>query len=251
MNNIVKAGLGIAGFIATGLGVNELFKRFHYNADGYNRRGFDRDGYDREGYDKDGYNRGGFNKDGFDKDGYDIEGYDIDGYDIRQFDRNGRDRNGFDQNGIDAEGYDRKGFDFEGYSRQGQDRGGHDKQYYAQHVELMQENERTAYWQLLSDNYRYALSDIRVGIEQGIEDILLHETGKAYEESSLNEKIKTCEEKRIIKSDFIEKLYSAKRHCNDLLHPNSERKTFKQVYFCYKVLCETTDTLLDLSGLTA
>lgn len=248
MNGLVKAGLRLLGLAAAGLGLNELDKRLRYKADGFNRMGFDREGYDRDGYDKDGFDHQGFDRNGFDRNGYDAEGYDRSGFDIRRYDRNGRDRYGFDRNGLDAEGYDRNGYDSEGYSRNGEDRGGHDKSYYANRVTQMEENQRTAYEQLKAHNFRYALSDIRVGIEHGIKDVLSHKVGKGYENNKLDFNIGVCEKKKVMEQEFIEKLYSAKSHCNLLLHENSER-TFEQVFFCYKVLCETTDAVKDITGL--
>lgn len=241
---LVKLVIGLLG----GLGLNEIDKRFHYMADGYNRMGFDRDGYDRDGYDKDGFNRQGFDRDGFDRKGYDAEGYDRNGFDINRYDRNGRDKYGYDRNGIDTEGYDRDGYDSKGYDKNGQDRAGHDKQYYANRVTLMEKNIGTARVQLRVDNFRYALSDIRVGIEQGVKDILSHKVGKGYESNRLDYNIGICEKKKIMEQEFIEKLYSAKNHCNLPLHEDIE-KNRNQVYFCWQVLREITEDVKNMTGI--
>lgn len=249
MKDSIKTGLKLLAGLAGVFGLNEIDKRVRYMADGYNRMGFDRDGYDRDGYDKDGFNRQGFDRDGFDRKGYDAEGYDRNGFDINRYDRNGRDKYGYDRNGIDTEGYDRDGYDSEGYDKNGQDRAGHAKQYYAVRVTEMENKIETALAQLVADNFRYALSDIRVGIEQGVKDILSHKVGsKGYESNRLDYNIRICEKKKIMEQEFIEKLYSAKNYCNLLLHEDIEKKS-NQVYFCWQVLREITEVVKNMTGI--
>lgn len=221
----ILSGLGLSGILG---GVyNEYDKRHRYKADGYNRLGYDRNGFDRAGFDKKGYNKAGYNIHGFNKDGYDSEGYREDG---------------FSHEGYNRDGFNRSGYNRQGYKENGKDRSGNEKAYYEKKVAEMQENIRNAYLQMSNSQYAYALRDIRVGIEKGIKAILAHEIGKGYENNRLDSNIRVCSQKKVLNQDFINKLYSAKLHCNDALHDDC-KKEYNQVYFCYKVLEELTDEL--------
>ena len=240
MRGWIKLGFGLVGAIVTAIGGKAWADRHIYNDEGYNALGFDRNGYDCNGYDKEGFNAHGFNRYGYDRSGYDAEGYDAEGYNASGYNILGFNRYGYDRTGRDADGYDRSGYDLHGYNRSGVDRSGNSAAYYEQRISDMIDNQHSSYRQLQDNNFRYALSDIRVGIEHGIKDILAHRLGKGYENKKLDYNIGICERNKLMEQDFIEKIYSAKSHCNLLLHENCAR-TFEQVYFCYKVLCEVTD----------
>lgn len=245
MKGWTKLGLGIGGAIITAFGGKAWVDRHIYNDDGYNALGYDRSGYDRNGYDKDGYNIHGFNRYGFDRNGYDREGFNAEGYNASGYNRNGYNRYGFDRNGRDADGFDRSGYNYFGFNRNKVDRSSHDLDYYVRKAADMEENQRKSYRQLKENNFRYALSDIRVGIETGVRSILAHKVGTGYEKNPLDTNIGACERNKLFDHEFIGKLYSAKNHCNAVLHPDEDPgdKTFEQIYFCYKVLCEITDEL--------
>jgi len=256
--------LGALGSVAVGIGLEEFIKKYHFDTEGYNSLGFDRYGYDREGYDANGYNKQGFNRAGYDKEGfgydgynargfdkygYDREGYDADGYNRQRLDRDGMNIFGYDVHGFDRDGFDRKGYDKQGYNVNGFDRAERDREAYRRIVsEIKSLDLDKAYEQMKDGNYRYALSDIRVGIETGIKTILGHLRGSEYEENSLAYNIDVCERGEVFDEDFIDKLRSAKCHCNDPLHINVD-KEHRQVHFCYKVLeelIEQIETITDI-----
>ncbi len=250
--------IGVLGAAAATLGIYKAEQKYHFDSEGYNSLGFDRDGYDREGYnamgfDKQGYNRSGYDKNGygydgynargFDKYGYDREGYDSKGFDRNKLDRDGMNIFGYDVHGFDRDGLDRKGYDKHGYNINGVDRCDRDRESYRKVVsEIKTLNLDKAHEQMKAENYRYALSDIRVGLETGIRTILAHLRGRGYEDSSLAHNIDVCEKIKVFEYDFIDKLRSAKCHCNDPLHDNVE-KEHGQVHFCYKVLEELIEQI--------
>ena len=244
----VKIGLGAAGAVITFFGGKAWVDRNIYNHDGYNNLGFNRSGFDREGYDHDGYNLEGYNRAGYNKSGFDREGYNNEGYNARGYDRNGYNRYGYNEKGFDINGFDHSGYDELGYNRNGYDRSGNDISVYGDIISHMEANKQSSFVQLNTHQFRYALSDIRVGIENGIKAFLAHKLGKGYENNSLDYNIGVCEKNRFFTQDFIEKLYSAKKHCNDILHEDVE-KNVDQVYFSYKVLCELTEELRIAAGL--
>ncbi len=222
-----------------------------YIKDGYNKLGYDRNGFDRDGYDQYGYNIKGFNREGYNKKGYDVDGYN---------------KEGLNEFGLNREQYERRtkmygnpnvynilGYNYLGYDRNGLDEGENDKNYYVKVVSNLELKQNSAYRQLNEHEFRYALSDIRVGLEMGVKAILDHRSSpnikKLYENSQLDYMIGFCEKTRLVKKELAQKLYSAKKHCNDILHGDSE-KNVDQVFFCYKVLCELTETLKKQVGLT-
>ena len=244
----VKIGLGVGGAIITALGGKAWVDRHIYDEDGYNGLGYNRDGYDRNGFDQDGYNHEGYNRNGYNRSGFDHDGFNQEGYNSRGYDRNGYNRYGYDAKGFDIHGFDHSGYDRLGYNRDGLDRSRNDRNIYASIIIQMEANQTKAYHQLNAHEFRYALSDIRVGIESGIKAILAHKLGKGYETNTLDRNIGVCESHRLFDQEFIEKLYGAKNHCNAPLHGDVE-KTVDQVFFCYKVLCEVTDELKLATGL--
>ena len=208
MKKAVKIFGGLLTGLASALGIaNEVDKHINYGENGFNRLGRDRMGYDRNGHDKSGYN----------KSEYDREEY-------------------------DCEGFDRKGYDYQGYDRSGNDRSGHSKIYYTRKIQEMRENCDSAHREMKEYHFEYALRDIRVGIEKGVKAALAHTLGKGYENNTLKQNIDICSQKNIFPNDFVEKLKGAKNHCNASAHEDCD-KEYNQVYFCYKVLRELTDSL--------
>lgn len=242
MKQSTKAILTVVGGIASLLGIDALTKRI-YGKDGYNMRGYDRDGYDRNGFDADGYDRDGRDQNGFDSEGYDLEGFDRDGYDRQKYNRDGRNCFGYDRDGYDSEGYDRSGYDHFGYNKEGIDRGKHDPSYYAEQIEEMATNQIKAKSQMKDGNFKYALLEIRQGLERGVRCIAEHKKGTAY--SKLADNIDLC----AFDCDFHDKLVGAKNHCNDMIHEDID-KTFDQVYFCLMMLKEVIEALQIITGLT-
>ena len=248
-SNIIKRIIiAVLGGTAIGIGVNEADKHFHYYADGYNRLGYDREGYDRDGYNSSGYDKEGFDRNGFDEFGYDRYGYNSKGFDCRGYDKNGRDSKGYDRSGYDVEGYTRKGFDKQGYDRNGFDKSGHTHGYYNKVVLEIKNRNIEAHKQMKIGKYEYALHDIRIGIEKGVKAVLAHAVGKGYEDNKLFDNINICKDHRVFELEFIEKLHSARIHCNDTSHEDCD-KEYGQVYFCYKVLEELIEKLKDISAI--
>lgn len=227
----LKWVLGILGVGGAAYGANELHKRKFFNKDGYNRLGRDRDGRDRDGYDIHGYNR-----EGRDREGYDIHGRDLEG----------RDREGFDLCGRDREGYDRSGYDVFGYKKDGKDRAGQTREYYQS---LVKDIDRLIYEgkkKLDAHEYRYAISNFRPGLENGVKALLEHRVGRSFYDNKngdLFNNINRCRQHRIIDDELSEKLHQARKHCT-ATHDLAIDKEHNQIYFCYKTLQEVLALLI-------
>lgn len=225
----VYAAIALGG-AAIGSAASELYDRLHFGSDGFNGKGFDREGYDREGFNREGFNREGFDRRGFDRRGYDVEGYN---------------RQGFDKNGFDREGYDRAGYARDGFNIDGYDRAGNDRSYYEQSVQRIEGYVREAKEQRRNgrngskDAYVYALIQVRKGLERGMKCIYAHNMGRKGEREKLAFLIDECA--GYLDSEMLEKLYSAKEHCNSSAHDeegNAVPKSDGQVTFCIKTLEE-------------
>ena len=274
MNMNFKSTLTVAGGLLGGAllvcGADLLIDRLtRYDANGFDKHGFDREGYDRHGYNMDGYNRAGFDIDGFDQHGYDELGFDCEGYDHQGFtadgyDRNGRDRRGFNRDGFDAEGYDRFGRDADGYYRNGFDRdgfnrAGYGRDYYSatgfdragrtprQYVDLLGRlyiRLHDAKRQLDLGEYRYAVNDARLVMEEALRLVVEHAGGVDSTGDCLLENLKICEDRSLLAVEevFIDRLHGVRHICNEVTHEleASERLTHQKTYF---VVMQTHDLL--------
>ena len=271
---IEAAGGAVIGTLVI-FGVDKLIDYLtRYDANGFDKQGFDREGYDRYGYNMDGYNRAGFDIDGFDQHGYDELGFDSEGYDHQGFtadgyDRNGRDRRGFNRDGFDAEGYDRfgrdadgyyrNGFDRDGFNRAGYDRQGYGRDYYSatgfdragrtprQYVDLLGRlyiRLHDAKRQLDLGEYRYAVNDARLVMEEALRLVVEHAGGVDSTGDCLLENLKICEDRSLLAVEevFIDRLHGVRHICNEVTHEleASERLTHQKSYF---VVMQTHDLL--------
>lgn len=271
--------IGVAGGAVIGtlviIGVDRLIDHLtRYDANGFDKLGFDRDGYDRHGYNREGYNRAGYDIDGFDRHGFDDQGFDCEGYDHQGFtadgyDRSGRDRRGFNRDGFDAEGYDRfgrdvdgyyrTGFDRDGFNRAGYDRHGYGRDYYSttgfdragrtsgQYVELLvplYDRLRDAKYQLDHGEYRYAINDARLVMEEILRLVVEHAGGVDGKGDCLLENLRICENKTLLPVEdvVIDRLHDVRHICNEVTHEieASERLTHPKTYF---VVMQTHDLL--------
>lgn len=193
-----------------------IYNKFHYDEDGFNLFGFDKEGYDRNGYDKSGYDRQGYDQSGYDK-------------------------TGFNQSGFDKEGFDQSGYDKNGYNKSGLDKGNLSVNDYRKILFEMNELHNKAYNQMKKGDYGYALHDIRIGLEKGVKCVISHLIGSFNMNNSLDDNITICKNSGLLERDFVEKLYNAKRHCNDAQHDSNVKKEYNQVYFSYKVFEELVE----------
>ena len=261
----VKLLIGAAGTIAAAVGADSWAAKHLFDEDGYNRYGYDRDGYDREGFDengwdRDGYNRRGFNEEGYDREGFDEiglnfrgygrDGYNPSGYNIAGFDRNGWDRRGFDRSGFNRDGYDRYGYDRLGYSVEGLDRSKQNRLHYIEKAGEVAAKQKEAHIQMKLDEFDVALLKIRQGLEICVVSILNHRIGPGHENNRLDYNLSICEQEKILDADLIEKLRSAKKHSNDEIHPYGEKKEYRQVHFCYKMLEEALEKMQEMVGIS-
>ncbi len=258
VKKVVGSIIAAASTAAVAVGAKYLCDVHLYDSDGYNKKGYDKNGFNKEGYDKYGYDQHGFDRNGYDKDGYDFQGYDKEGYDSYGFDCEGFDRDGFDKTHRDREGYNKSGYDKEGYDRTGKDRCGYyrsgynsngfDRGYmspedYTAEVIEIEKSLQEAHVQMKIGKFGYALRDIRIGLEKSVKCIILHWLGEAYIREKLDANITVCKRMNLLSDDFIDKLYSAKNHCNDMQHDNSVEKNYDQVHFAYKVLEELKEEI--------
>lgn len=244
---LVATAVGTAAAtIGTAIKKKYTYDEEGYNASGYDRHGFDKDGYNKHGYNKDGYNsygydskgydKNGYNKEGFDNKGYDKQGYNANGYDKNGYDKKGYDRYGYNINGYNCNGFNRSGYDKKGYNARGKDIGGNSKLFYASKYKEIEQLLNKTKSQMNNQEFSYALHDIRVGLEIGIKCIIQHLSGEERSDQTLSSNITYCKEKGLLDKDFVEKLYSAKNHCNEAQHDSGKQKEYNQVYFSYKVL---------------
>ena len=211
------------------------FDREGYNHSGYNRSGYDRQGYDSTGFDADGFDRSGFDREGYTQSGYDSEGYDRTGRDHRGFDRNGYDSEGFDKFGRDSEGYNRRGYDIHGYNREGYDwrgfgrdhynadgldRCGHNRNFYAKQLLHFQHHLEIAHQNLQKGEYRYALYESRVVMDEALRCIIEHNFGKEGIGNAILDNLTICENKKLLNVDrsFYSKMHDVRKICNSNEH---------------------------------
>lgn len=273
--NAIEAACGAVIGTLLIMGADWIYDRLiRYDAQGFDKSGYDREGYDRYGYNSDGYNRNGYSIDGFDKHGYDelgfdcygfdhqgytADGYNKDGLDRRGFNREGYDAEGYDRFGRDSEGYYRNGYDMSGFNREGYDRQGYGRNFYSaagfdragrtehQYVDLMGRLHvrlNDAQRQLDIGEYRYAINDARLVMEEAIRLIVEHASGMDYSGDCLLENLKICENKSLLQVDpiFIDRLHGVRHICNEVSHEldASERLTHQKTYF---VIMQTRDLL--------
>lgn len=210
---LVGIGVAVAGIVAGTIALANS----KYDENGYDKDGYDRNGYDRNGYDKNGYNRNGYNIDGYDKSGYNIFGYN---------------RNGYDRNGYDKDGYDRS------YNS---------RDFYLKEYNEINNLLDRAKKQMKNSEFSYALHDIRIGLEKGVKCVISHLCAEEFQKNTLDDNITYCKYNNLLERDFIERLYSAKNHCNSLQHDNDCTKSYNQVHFAYKVLEELSNIVLEYS----
>ena len=266
---------GVLGGALLAWGAKALYERLsRYDSQGFDQNGFDRDGYDRYGFNSDGYNRCGYDVDGFDRHGYDEQGFDCegfdhqgftadgynrDGWDRRGFNRAGFDADGFDCYGRDAEGYFRNGFDRNGYNRDGYDRQGYGRNFYSQagfdragrtapqYIDLMGRlylRLRDAQHQLEIGEYRYAVNDARLVMEEALRLVVEHAGGTESSGDCLLENLKICENRGLLSVEavFIDRLHGVRHICNEVTHEldASDRLTHQKTFF---VIMQTRDLL--------
>lgn len=263
---VVKIAGGVFGGVLVICGVEALYNHLtRYDANGFDKSGFDREGYDRYGFNSDGYNRDGYDVDGFDRMGYDEQGFDCEGYDYQGYtadgyNREGRDRRGFNRAGFDSEGYDRygrdaegyyrNGFDRNGFNRNGYDRQGYGRNYYSeagfdragrniqQYVNLLGRlyiRLHDAQRQLDLGEFRYAVSDARLVMEEALRLIVEHAGGSESSGDCLLENLKICENKSLlpVEAVFIDRLHGVRHICNEVTHEldASDRLTHQKTFF--------------------
>lgn len=266
---------GVLGGVLLACGAKALYERLsRYNSQGFDQNGFDRDGYDCYGLNSDGYNRDGYDVDGFDRHGYDEQGFDCegfdhqgytadgynrDGWDRRGFNRAGFDADGFDRYGCDAEGYNRNGFDRNGYNRDGYDRQGYGRNFYSQagfdragrtapqYIDLMGRlylRLRDAQHQLNIGEFRYAVNDARLVMEEVLRLVVEHAGGTESSGDCLLENLKICENRGLLSVEavFIDRLHGVRHICNEVTHEldASDRLTHQKTFF---VIMQTRDLL--------
>ena len=267
----------IAGVIGTGIGIDTLidslsrydhdgfdtdgYDREGFNRQGFNRAGFNRQGYTSEGYDADGFNRQGYNSDGFDRQGFDINGFKREGLDKHGYDRKGFDADGYDRFGRDAEGYNRNGYGIDGYNRAGYDwggfgrdkynnsgidRSGHDRNYYSNQIGHLRDRLDDAYKQLQSGEYRYAVYDSRVVMEEALRLIVEHSEGEDELGDKMLVNLKICEHKHLLgnDSDFIDRLHEVRHICNANGHEldAEDSMTHNKVHFIIMQIRDLLDS---------
>lgn len=235
-------GKTVLKVISCGIGSFAVFKGSLALYDGfirYDRQGYDKEGYDRCGFDKNGYNREGRDKRGFDRNGFDAEGYDYQGYDAEGYSRYGYSRDGFDRQGYDRDGYNKNFYNSEGY-----DRAGRSAQDYTELLGSLYVRHGDAKRKLDSREFRYAIQDARLVLEETLRLIVGHACGLKAVEEKLADNLATCVRKKLldVDSDFISRLHGVRAVCNATLHEMdaSTRLTHEKTYF---VLMQTHEFL--------
>ena len=190
--------------------------------------------YDAQGFDKAGFDREGFNRAGFDAEGYDHYGRDADGYY----------RSGFDRAGFNRAGYDRQGYGRDFYSKAGFDRAGRNAGDYIDYMGRLYLRLRDAHHQLEIGEFRYAVNDARLVLEEALRLVVEHAGGVDNSGNCLMENLKICANKGLLSVEpvFIERLHDVRHICNEVTHEleASERLTHQKTYF---VIMQTKDLL--------
>lgn len=246
--NIFKV-VGILGGISGAFyGIKKTVERFQKNKI-YDKQESDdsktvESKYDAEGFDNQGFSVDGYNRAGRDKNGYDREGYDIEGFERKGYDREGYRRNGFSREGYNREGFDRNGFARNGYNQLGLDRAEHNRQFYAAFLKKLRYRLDEAYQQLQQGQFRYALYDARIVMEETLKLVVQHTNGGDGIGDSILANIKICERKKLLGTDaeLIDRLHEVRHICNFNGHEFAaeENMNHNKVYF---VVMQTKDLL--------
>lgn len=130
-----------------------------------------------------------------------------------------------------------------GYDKHDIDRAGNTRSFYASRYEEIKGLSSQAKKHMDNHELRYALYDICLGLEIGIKSVILHLNGEDRSNKTLGSNIAYCQEYGLLKNDMIEKLYSAKNHCNEVQHDIGKQKEYNQVYFAYKVLEDMSEII--------
>ena len=120
------------------------------------------------------------------------------------------------------------------YNDSGFDQAGHDKFYYVDHIEHLRHRLDDAYEQLSNGEFRYALFDSRIVMEDALRLIVHHSQGSKEADDRLLINLKICEKEHLLEDkDFVNRLHDVRRICNANGHDiNSEESlTHQKVYF--------------------
>ena len=192
---------------------------------------YDEDGYDRHGYDLDGFDKFGRNQKGYDRDGYDK-----DGYNSRGLDKEGFNRKGYGIDGFNRQGYDRQGYGRDKYNIKGLDRANKTRDDYSSLITRLNVRLDEAHQQLRQNNYRYAVQDARLVMEEILHAIIQHDQGHNDIDDSMLKNLRICEKKGLINNETLRRLHSIRRIGNENGHEldAEDSLTYNKVHFVIK-----------------
>lgn len=130
-----------------------------------------------------------------------------------------------------------------GFDSNGLDAAGHDVEYYKNVIQEMTALSEKAKIQMDNHEYKEALLNVRLTIENGVRCILCHWGVELDKRKKIVADIDSCGNYNLLSSDMVSKLQSARKHCNDLMHASGVEKQINQVFFCYKVSCELIEAI--------
>lgn len=130
-----------------------------------------------------------------------------------------------------------------GFDLNGLDAAGHDVEYYKNVIQEMTALSEKAKTQMDNHEYNEALLNVRLTIENGVRCVLRHWGVEVDEHSKIADDINKCRDYNLLPRDMINKLHSARKHCNDLMHVSGVEKQINQIFFCYKVSCELVEAI--------
>lgn len=140
----------------------------------------------------------------------------MEGYD--RFERNseGYSRTGFSRDGFDRSGLDRQGYGRNRYNNAGFDRAGHTAPFYVEFLGKLYLRLNDAKRQLDAGEYRYAIYDARLVLEEALRLVVEHAVGIEGSGDKLLENLKICENKKLlnVSNEFIDRLHGVRGICN-------------------------------------
>lgn len=145
-----------------------------------------------------------------------------------------------DKNPVSESRFNEKGFD-----SSGRDKARRTADYYVPEFNALKNDLPSIKKNIDQNEFRYVFADIRVDLERAIKLYLEHWNG-SYEGTKLYSLISECED--YLDEEFINKLHSARIHCNEALHSPPKKKEHRHVYFCYKILEEMINEIKEFAS---
>lgn len=157
---------------------------------------------------------------------------------LNRYDEDGYNGYGYDKDGYNRDGYNRNGYNRVGFKKDGCDIAGFHSDYYYDMLLGLKKQLKGINALIQKKEYKYALQEIRIGLEKSFKAIVTHWKGNGFVQDTVYSNMCICDKYGLLEPELIKKAHNARRHCNDAVHDNDKKIEHNQVYFAYKTLDE-------------